>query len=76
MHVFHYFRLLKINETINAQRYSDQLSKLKKAINKRPYSSNKKGVILENDNIRPQVALMTKIQGIELRNFKLRFLFP
>lgn len=62
-----YYELLNQGETINADAYCRQLTKLNEAIQKnRPVLANRKGVILQHDNARPHVAEKTlkKISGL------------
>ena len=55
-----YFELLKSDETINADKYCNQLDNLKEALHeKRPNLINRKGVIFHQDNVRPHRALKT-----------------
>lgn len=63
-----YYELLQQGQTIDADKYCDQLVKLDAAIKlKRPILANRKGVIFHHDNARPHVAQQT-LQ--KLRQFK------
>jgi len=56
-----YFELLDMNQTITAEVYCQQLDKLKSALAiKRPALTNRKGVILQQDNARPHTAKDTR----------------
>ncbi len=57
-----YYELLNSNETVNAERYQQQLMKLNDALKeKRPIPANKqRTVILLHDNARPHVAKQVK----------------
>ena len=57
-----YYELLKLNETINGERYRTQLIRLKRAIvEKRPeYATRHEEIIFHHDNARPYVAILVK----------------
>ena len=63
-----YFELLEPRQTINAERYTQQLKRLCEAIEeRRPFNGHgKRKVILQHDNARPHVAKMTKQAIIDL----------
>lgn len=62
-----YYELLKYGETVNSERYCEQLVKLSDALKlKRPYLVNRKGVIFHQDNARPHVSIMTQQKLNEL----------
>ncbi|XP_029669357.1 histone-lysine N-methyltransferase SETMAR-like [Formica exsecta] len=63
-----YFELLRRGETITADKYCEQLTRLAAAIReKRPILANRKGVIFHHDNARPHVAQQTlrKLQELQ-----------
>lgn len=57
-----YYELLKSNETINGERYRQQLTKLSRALkeNQPQYSKRHDKVIFQHDNARPHVAKPVK----------------
>ena len=57
-----YYELLKLNETINGERYRTQLMHLSRALReKRPrYEQRHENEILQHDNARPHVAKLVK----------------
>ena len=62
-----WFELLKNNQTITAEVYSQQLQRLHdELVKKRPALVNRKGVILLHDNARPHVAKITQKKILEL----------
>lgn len=55
-----YYELLPKNETINKEKYCQQLDNLKKSIaEKRPELLNRRGVVFHHDNARPHTSLAT-----------------
>ena len=62
-----YFDLLPRNQTINLNVYCRQLMKLDKEIKeKRPELATRKGVIIHQDNARPNTSLVTRKKLLEL----------
>lgn len=63
-----YYELLKPNETVNAERYKQQLERLNENLmRKRPaIASNRRKVILLHDNARPHVAKAVKETLLQL----------
>ncbi|CAK9827568.1 Histone-lysine N-methyltransferase SETMAR [Anthophora retusa] len=56
-----YYELLPQGDTINADKYCNQLDQLKAAIaEKRPELANRRGVVFHHDNARPHVALAVR----------------
>ncbi|XP_050459528.1 histone-lysine N-methyltransferase SETMAR-like [Cataglyphis hispanica] len=56
-----YYELLPQGETINADKYCNQLDQLKAAIaEKRPELVNRRGVVFHHDNARPHVAMVVR----------------
>lgn len=63
-----HFELLRRGETITADKYCEQLTRLNAAIReKRPVLANRKGIIFHHDNARPHVAQQTLRKLHELR---------
>ena len=63
-----HFELLRHGETITADKYCEQLTRLNAAIReKRPVLANRKGVIFHHDNARPHVAQQTLRKLKELK---------
>ncbi|XP_025263217.1 histone-lysine N-methyltransferase SETMAR-like [Camponotus floridanus] len=63
-----HFELLRRGETITADKYCEQLTRLDAAIReKRPVLANRKGIIFHHDNARPHVAQQTlrKLQELQ-----------
>jgi len=59
--------LLPVGQTINSQLYSEQLERLRQAIErKRSELNNRKGVIYHHDNARSHTSLMTRQKLCEL----------
>lgn len=62
-----YYELLQPNQTINAEKYCEQLQKLNsELVKKRPELINRKGVVFHHDNARPHSAMMTQHKLKEL----------
>ncbi|GFX23487.1 histone-lysine N-methyltransferase SETMAR [Trichonephila clavipes] len=62
-----YFELLPPNRTISSDVYIEQLTKLNNAVEeKRPESTNRKGVVFHHDNARPHTSLVTRQKLLEL----------
>ena len=57
-----YYELLKLDETINGERYRTQLIRLKRAIaEQRPeYATRHEAIIFHHDNVRPHLAIPVK----------------
>lgn len=63
-----HFELLPRGETITAEKYCEQLTRLNAALHqKRPGLINRKGIVFHQDNARPHVALKTlqKLRDLE-----------
>ncbi|XP_076764839.1 histone-lysine N-methyltransferase SETMAR-like [Xylocopa sonorina] len=61
-----YYELLPEGQTINSEKYSTQLEKLKDAIRtKRPELVNRRGVVFHHDNTRPHVPFAVRTKLLE-----------
>lgn len=61
-----YYELLQPGQTINSDKYGDQLDNLKIAIaEKRPELHNRRGVVFHHDNARPHTSLAVRNKLVE-----------